>query len=41
MLDDLLRTLLSTLAAVYTFTVIDTRNIVDNGDRVMLARLFT
>lgn len=41
MLDDMLRTLLCTCTAMYALLVINTRNVVDNGDRSVLAGLFT
>lgn len=41
MLDDMLRTLFCALTAMYALLVIDTRNIVNNGDRAMLTGLLT
>ena len=37
----MLRTLLSTCTAVYTLLVIDTRDVVNDGDRTVLTGLLT
>lgn len=41
MFDDMLRTFLRTFTAVYTFCIINTRNIVNDGNRTVLAGLLT